>query len=186
LIKRKTFEIRGVLFLLVLCMGCGVFYPNDIVEPPEANTGIDPFNFDGILSGTGETFRKKNLNDVLHGNLTYEGSQGYRYSRSELLSRLNTIAGEDRDNDADSISIAWSRPGNSDDILGDTLVLVRDYAITTYNSLGVDTTYEGRSRFRIVHHEMLNTRSILRWYDESSTGAKTFFHPDFGDWPKNE
>ncbi len=138
------------------------------------------------MSGTGETFRKKSLNDVLHGNLVYEGSQGRRYSRNELISRLNTIAGEYRDEDPDSASIEWRRPSNSDDILADTLVLVRNYTVTIYDSAGVDTSYEGKSRFRIVHHEMLNTRSILEWYDESSTGANTFFHPDFADWPNNE
>lgn len=63
-------ELLLICIILVFTQ-CGIFSPRDEFEEPDSSTLVDPFNFDGILSGTGEHFLSTDLDELFDMGMVY-------------------------------------------------------------------------------------------------------------------
>jgi hypothetical protein len=165
-----------------ICVGfliasCGLFYPQDIVEPPQLIVTVDPFNFRGILANTGQQFTRPNYTDFFAAKFEYVDYLNQTFLRDPLINRFQHIDTSKID------TVIWSLISGSTEPQmnqSDTnpVVLDRQYQYITHSGNSVLDTMIGKSEFTLQYLPAQSAWAIIRWKDQSADGGMGMFDPE--------
>jgi hypothetical protein len=160
----------AVAAILLLAMAsCGIFSPRDS-ETPGDQLRVDPLNFAAILDSSSQHFTNLRYEDLfLDGDSTYYDFNSYRFSKTDLIPKLQQIVTQDS-----LIEVKWFAGDIWPSAGNDTMILTGfKYYIFTNGNSGTPAD-SGSSNFTLVYKRYWQ---ISRWIDMPLRTGRSFFAP---------
>lgn len=162
-------QLHLILYVLMVWYigSCGIFTPRKITVTPSENEAGDPFMFESLLEGTGETFSVYNWQEYFYNECQYQNITltGTVYSRDALINHL--LQQHELYPD---ILVTWEK---TEEVIRevDRIVLTN----VTYSVTDADTVlFSGSSDFEIVR-DTESLWTIRYWRDYAD---QPFFSPE--------
>ncbi len=144
-------RITGIVTLVSVLCGCGLFSPQDVEDPAQDNrSNADPLNFSDILSNNKEEFRFFDYEDLFNAGFSYR-TAGESYDREPFIERIEDIVSEHIRSQDSLVSVAWSREDTaSNDNFGISDTVQLNSRIYEISFQGSSDTLRGEAELVLV------------------------------------